>query len=153
MAAMERLASWLLWGLVVLVIYDAFTRYFFHSGSMMIQELQWHLFDAVMLFSLSVTLRHKGHVRVDVFYHRFTPLWQERLELIASLLLIIPFSVLVIYVSLDFVHMSFMQGEGSANPGGLPYRFVVKSLMIVGFVLLALQALQDSVKLYKSMRL
>lgn len=57
--------------LVLLVVYDATVRYIFSSGSIALQELEWHLFDVVILFGIAYTLKHSAHVRVDVFYDRF----------------------------------------------------------------------------------
>lgn len=132
--------------LVVLVVYDATLRYLFSQGSTALQELQWHFFDVVILLSIAYTLKHNAHVRVDIFYDNFSPKTQHLVNILAAIFFILPFSFLIIYISLDFVLMSFEQNEASSDPGGLPYRWIVKSLIPVAFGLLALQALQN---LYK----
>ncbi len=130
--------------LVLLVVYDATARYIFSIGSVALQELEWHLFDIVILFAIAYTLREGAHVRVDIFYASFSQKTKLLINTISSIFFILPFSLLIIYIGIDFVSMSFTQNEASSNPGGLEYRFLVKSLMPLAFVFLLLQALRDA---------
>jgi TRAP-type mannitol/chloroaromatic compound transport system permease small subunit len=132
--------------LVFLIIFDASNRYFFSSGSIAIQELEWHIFDIIILLSLSYTLFTKGHVKVDIIYNNLTQKYQKIIDLIGNVLFILPFSFLMIYVSVDFVILSFEQGETSPNPNGLTYRFLIKSVIILGFSLLILQTISEIFK-------
>jgi TRAP-type mannitol/chloroaromatic compound transport system permease small subunit len=127
--------------LVLLVVYDATVRYFFSSGSTALQELEWHLFDVIILFGIAYTLKHSSHVRVDVFYASFSKKTKRIINIISSVFFIIPFSVLIIYISIDFVLLSYEQNEVSSNPGGLEYRFLVKSLLPLSFIFLILQTI------------
>lgn len=68
-----KTAALLVLALVGLVVYDAFSRYLFNSGSVALQELEWHLFDLIFLLGIAYTLKHDKHVRVDLFYHRYPP--------------------------------------------------------------------------------
>ena len=129
--------------LVLLVVYDATARYLFSSGSIALQELEWHLFDVIILFGISYTLKQNAHVRVDIFYASYSKKTKALINIISSIFFILPFSILIIYISLDFVAMSFAQNEVSSNPGGLEYRYIVKSLMPLSFVFLSLQALKE----------
>ena len=129
--------------LVLLVVYDATLRYFFSSGSVALQELEWHLFDVVILFGIAYTLKHSSHVRVDIFYASFSDKTKSVINIISSLFFIIPFAILIIYISIDFVLLSYEQNEVSSNPGGLEYRFLVKSLLPLSFLFLILQAFSD----------
>ncbi len=129
--------------LVLLVAYDATARYLFSSGSIALQELEWHLFDLLIMFGIAYTLKLNAHVRVDIFYERFSSRHRAAVDLAAQLLFVLPLSLLIVYVGLEFVALSFSQMEGSSNPGGLPYRFIVKSLMPVAFVLVILQSLKE----------
>lgn len=129
--------------LVLLVVYDATARYLFSTGSIALQELEWHLFDVVILFGIAYTLRENAHVRVDIFYASYSEKTKALINIISSLFFILPFSFLIIYIGLDFVSQSFVQNECSSNPGGLEYRFLVKSLMSLSFIFLALQAISD----------
>lgn len=136
--------------LVLLVVYDATARYLFSSGSIALQELEWHLFDVVILFGIAYTLKENAHVRVDIFYTSYSEKTKALLNSVASLFFILPFSLLIIYISLDFVEMSFIQNESSSNPGGLEYRYLVKALLPLSFLFLSLQALSDSFESFKA---
>lgn len=129
--------------LVLLIVYDATARYIFSSGSVALQELEWHLFDVVILLGIAYALREDAHVRVDIFYAGFSQKTKDRVNIISMLFFVLHFSFLIIYIGLDFVAMSFEQNEASSNPGGLGYRFLVKSLVPIAFVLLALQAIEE----------
>lgn len=129
--------------LVLLVVYDATARYLFSTGSIALQELEWHLFDVVIMLGIAYTMREDSHVRVDIFYASFSPKTKAVINIIASLFFILPVSFLIIYIGIDFVAMSFTQHETSSDPGGLEYRFLVKSLMPLAFIFLSLQALKD----------
>ena len=131
--------------LVLLVVYDATARYLFSTGSIALQELEWHLFDVIILFGIAYTLKEGAHVRVDIFYAKYSEKRKALVNLISSIFFVLPFSFLIIYVSLDFVSMSFVQNEASSNPGGLEYRYLVKALLPLSFIFLALQALRDIV--------
>ncbi len=137
------LAALALVALVLLVAYDATVRYLFSSGSIALQELEWHLFDLLIMFAIAYTLKHNAHVRVDIFYEHFSERTKAWVDLIAQLLFVLPLSLLIVYVGVEFVALSFSQMEGSSNPGGLPYRFIVKALMPLAFILLMLQSLKE----------
>ena len=138
--------------LVLLVVYDASMRYLFSEGSTALQELEWHLFDVVILLSIAYTMKKGAHVRVDILYDRFSLKTQKIIDIVATLFFILPLSLLIIYIGYDFVHISFIQNEASSDPGGLPYRWIVKSLMIVAFVLLLLEAFRAVVEDIKELR-
>jgi len=135
------ISAFTLAALVLLITYDAFMRYVFHSGSIALQELEWHFFDVVILLSIAYTLQQNAHVRVDIFYEKYSQKTKHIINLIALLFFVMPFSALIIYIAYDFVLLSFQQLEGSSNPGGLPYRFLVKSLMPLAFIFLILQSI------------
>ena len=129
--------------LVLLVVYDASLRYMFSSGSIALQELEWHLFDVIILFGISYTLKYNAHVRVDIFYSQFCDKTKRIINIISSVFFILPFSILIIYISIDFVLLSFEQNEVSSNPGGLEYRYIIKSILPLSFVFLILQTISQ----------
>lgn len=135
--------------LVLLVVYDATARYLFSTGSIALQELEWHLFDVIILFAIAYTLRENTHVRVDIFYASYSEKTKALINTISAIFFILPFSFLIIYIGIEFVQMSFSQMEASSNPGGLQYRFLVKSLLPLSFVFLSFQALVDANKNFK----
>lgn len=129
--------------LVVLIVYDATARYLFSSGSTALQELEWHFFDIVILLSISYTLKHNAHVRVDIFYANFSHKLQLLINILSIILFILPLSFLIVYIGFGFVELSFVQNEASSDPGGLTHRWIVKSLMPLAFFFVSLQALSE----------
>ena len=137
------LTAFILAALVLLVVYDATSRYLFSAGSTALQELEWHFFDVVILLSIAYTLRNNAHVRVDIFYEKFSQKTKALVNIISFVFFVLPLSFLIIYIGIGFVELSFVQHEASSDPGGLKYRWIVKSLMPLAFVLLALQAFKE----------
>ncbi|WP_297442150.1 TRAP transporter small permease subunit [Sulfurimonas sp.] len=129
--------------LVVLIVFDATSRYLFSHGSTALQELEWHFFDVVILLSIAFTLRHNAHVRVDIFYDKFSPKMKALVNIISFVFFVLPLSLLIVYIGIGFVEMSFVQHEASSDPGGLKYRWIVKSLMPLAFIFLSLQAVKE----------
>ena len=141
-----NLAAFALAALILLVVYDALMRYLFQSGSIALQELEWHLFDVVIMLGIAYTLQRASHVRVDIFYDQYSDKMRHIINIIGAVFFILPFSLMIIYVGFDFVLLSFEQLESSSNPGGLSYRYIVKSLLPVAFVLLIVQTLSEVYK-------
>ena len=133
--------SWFTGILVLTVCIDVFTRYFLESSLVALQELEWHFFSIIFLLGAAYTLQTDNHVRVDLFYSNFSERNKAIVNLIGSILFFIPFCLLVIYSSREFVMLSFRIGETSPDPGGLPARYVLKSVLPISFVFLFLEAL------------
>ena len=146
------LTAFILAALVMLVVYDATSRYLFSAGSTALQELEWHFFDVVILLSTAYTLRNNAHVRVDIFYEKFSQKTKALVNIISFIFFVLPLSFLIIYIGIGFVELSFVQHEASSDPGGLKYRWIVKSLMPLAFVLLALQAFKELLSDIKTWR-
>lgn len=138
--------SWLTTLLMLIVCFDVFTRYLLKRSSMVVQELEWHIFAIIFLLAAGYTLKHDRHVRVDVFYIKFSPRARAWINFIGSMIFLIPFAVLVIWASNNFVAASFQIGETSPDPGGLPARFLLKACVLLGFFLLFLQALSLAIQ-------
>ncbi|MEJ2106843.1 MAG: TRAP transporter small permease subunit [Acidiferrobacteraceae bacterium] len=141
-----RLMAWMVVLMAAIVVYDVSMRSIFHIGSVALQELEWHLFALVFLLGAAYTYRHDGHVRVEIFYQHFSLRRRAWVNLAGNLLFLLPLCVLVIASSWPFVHNSFLFHESSPDPGGLPFRFLIKSAIPFGFFLLLLQGLADSVR-------
>lgn len=139
-------AGWLTTVLVLVVCYDVFTRYVLNKSSIAVQELEWHLFAIIFLLGAAYTLKHDRHVRVDVLYINFSAKTKAWLNLFGSLVFLIPFSILVIWSSQDFVANSFAMGETSPDPGGLPARYILKACIPIAFFLLLLQGLSAAIR-------
>ena len=122
------------------VFYDSIMRYFFNTGSIAMQEMEWHLFAMVFLFGIAYALKEDGHVRVDVLYDRFTPRWKATVNIAGTLLLLLPLSILVIEGSIWYVTEAYTSGEISGDPGGLTHRWLIKLVIPASFVFLVVSA-------------
>jgi len=140
-----RLVAWLILALVLLVGYDVTMRYLFQSGSVALQELEWHLFALIFLIGAAYTFKHDDHVRLDLFYHGAFMNDKRRawVNILGGVFLLIPFCLLIIISSWPFVQQAFIHTEGSPDPGGLPYRWILKAAIPAGFFLLLLQGIAD----------
>ncbi len=140
-----RLVSSLIIVMVLLICFDVGMRYLFQQGSVGLQELEWHLFSVIFLLGAGYTLKHDDHVRVDVFYHAKYMSQRGRawINLFGCLVFLIPFCLLVILQSWPFVHNAYVFAESSPDPGGLPYRWLLKSAIPLGFSLLLLQGISE----------
>jgi len=130
---------WLTLLLVLVIVVDVTLRYLFSITSAASTELEWHLFAVVFLLGAAYTLQQDGHVRVDVFYDRFSDKTKAWIDLTGSLVLLLPFCCVTFVESLSFVKSSYELRETSPQPGGLPARWLIKSAIPVGLFLLALQ--------------
>ena len=138
--------SWLSAALVLVVCYDVFTRYLLNKSTVAVQELEWHIFAALFLLSMAYGFKHNRHVRVDVLYNTFSPRTQLHINFWGTVLFLIPFSVLIIWASLDFVSASFAIRETSPDPGGLPARYLLKAVIPLSFLLLLLQGFAEALR-------
>ena len=138
-----RVVSWLVLAMVLIISYDVVMRYLFSSGSVALQELEWHLFALLFLLGATYTFKHDGHVRVDIFYNSRHMNKRRRawVNLLGGLFFLTPFCLLIIISSIPFITNSFVVAEGSPDPGGLPWRFLLKSAIPLGFSLLLLQGI------------
>jgi len=131
--------------LVIVMASNVLLRYGFSIGSVWAQELEWHLMAPIALFGAAYALRHGEHVRVDVLYAGFSARNKALVDILAGTAGII-ISLLVIQLSLKYVGQSFAQDEGSANPGGIPARYLLKAFIPAGFALLLLQFIAETLR-------
>ncbi len=145
-----RVAIWLVVVMVLIGVWNVIGRYlgFYvrrNLTSNALIEIQWYMFSMVFFLGAAYTLLHNGHVRVDVFYARWSSRRQALIDLLGSLLFLLPFAILVIYFSWGSVRFSWLIREGSPDPGGLP-RYPIKSMVLVSFALLILQGISEAIK-------
>ncbi|MGB3790549.1 MAG: TRAP transporter small permease subunit [Phormidesmis sp.] len=148
--AIGKLTYWLVLVMIGVGVWNVLGRYIgqaagqnFSSNGLI--ETQWYLFDLVFLLGAAYALQHDEHVRVDVFYARFSRRQKAIADLIGTVFFLIPFSVLVLYFSWEAVVQSWAVRETSPDPGGL-IRYPIKSMILVSFVLLILQGIADAIK-------
>ena len=143
-----RGVSWLMFLMVVVVFGDVIFRYAFSRSWVFIQELEWHLFGIIYLLAAGYTLLHNEHVRVDIVYSRLSSRRKAWLDFILLFVFFFPSCFLVIYTTWPFVRNSFAVNEGSPDPGGIPARWALKSVIIIGFALLVLQGISQAIKCF-----
>lgn len=141
-----RGVAWATFLLVIVVFVDVVMRYAFRTSFVFTQELEWHLFAFIFLMGAGYTLSKDGHVRVDIIYQRMSPKAQAWINFIGVLLFLLPGCYMVIVTSANFVYNSWTVLEGSPDPGGIPYRFILKSAIPLGFILIMLQGISLAIK-------
>lgn len=132
--------------MILNVFYDVVMRYFFRAGSIAMQEMEWHLFSVIILIGISYTLKEDGHVRVDLVYDRLSPRKKAMINMVGSIIFIMPIAILVGLDSIANVKEAFISMEGSGDPGGLPYRWIVKALIPLSFLLLIITTIGFFIK-------
>jgi TRAP-type mannitol/chloroaromatic compound transport system permease small subunit len=140
-----KVASWLTLSIVLLIVINVILRYSMSLGSVWAQELEWHLLAAMILFGISFSLLRGDNVRVDLFYANYTPQKKYIVDLVSAILTII-IAIFFVKLSINYVGQSFSIGEKSPDPGGIPMRWLVKSLIPIGFSLLALQGFAEMLR-------
>jgi TRAP-type mannitol/chloroaromatic compound transport system permease small subunit len=134
-------------GLVVLVVFvDVVMRYALNISFVFTQELEWHLFAFIFLMGAGFTLYKDGHVRVDIFYQRMGKKAQAWINLMGVLFFLIPGCLMILITSSKFAYTAFTVMEGSPDPGGIPYRWILKACIPAGFILVLLQGLSLGIK-------
>lgn len=138
-----RAIAWLTLAMMVITCIVVLLRYGFGIGSIALQESVTYLHALVFLLGAAYTFERDGHVRVDIFYRRFTPRQQAWVNALGSLLFLLPLSLFLFFISLDFVANSWEIKEISGEPGGIPAVYLLKSLIPLMALTLALQGLAD----------
>ena len=144
--AVGRTISWLTVAMVATVLIVVVTRYFLQIGSIALQESVTYLHATVFLLGIAYTLKQGGHVRVDIFYRQFSSRQKALVDFCGGLFFLIPVSVLIFYSSWDYVIASWAIGETSAENNGLPFIYLLKTLMILMPATLLLQGVAEILK-------
>lgn len=145
-----RFASWLVLVMAIVGVWNVAGRYLGRAvgqslTSNALIEAQWYIFDIIFLLGAGYALSRDAHVRVDVFYSNWPRKWKALTNLVGTLLFLIPFSILTIYFSWDFVAKSWRMWEISPDPNGLPF-YPIKTMILLGFALLILQGISEAIK-------
>lgn len=141
-----RFISWATVTMVILVVLVVITRYFLGLGSIALQESVTYLHCLVFMMGFAFTLKHDGHVRVDIFYRGFSPRFKAIVNLIGGLLFLIPFCLLIFFISWDYVLASWVIRETSAENNGLPFIYLLKTLMLLMPATLVLQGIAEIIR-------
>lgn len=149
--AVGRATAWSSFALALVMGGNVLLRYGFNTGSVWSQELEWHLMSPICLFGMSYALRHGEHVRVDVLFASFSQRNKYLVEIISAVLAM-AISLIIIKLSWAYVMQSWSIGEGTANPGGISARYLLKALIPIGFALLFLQSLAQAIQYFLAWR-
>ena len=149
--AVGRITAWSSFALALVMGGNVLLRYGFNTGSVWSQELEWHLMSPICLFGMSYALRHGEHVRVDVLFASYSQRNKYLVEFITALLSM-AISLIIIKLSWAYVLQSWNIGEGTANPGGISGRYILKGLIPLGFALLFLQSLAQAIQYFLAWR-
>ncbi|MEQ8241648.1 MAG: TRAP transporter small permease subunit [Cyclobacteriaceae bacterium] len=141
-----RLVSWLSLFLVLIIIVDVTLRYAFNIAYVATFELEWHLFALIFLLGSAWALKEDRHVRVDVFYQKFTTQQKAWVNLIGCSFLLLPMCYVITREGAQFAYNSFGVLESSPDPGGLPARYLIKGALPLGFFVLGLQCIAEILK-------
>ena len=140
-----RLSIWLVLIATLISAGNALARYALGESSNAWLEIQWYLFGAMFLLAAGYTLKHNGHVRIDIFYNRFGPRGQAWIDLMGGLLFLLPMAMLLAWLAWPIFMDAWTTHEMSPDAGGL-VRWPVKLLLPIGFALLALQGVAEIIK-------
>ncbi|CAI8339386.1 MAG: TRAP transporter small permease subunit [Porticoccaceae bacterium] len=149
---MGQMISWLTLILVALVIIVVLSRYLLGIGSIAIQESVAYVHAVIFMLGLAFTLQRGGHVRVDIFYRDFSARRKAIVDLIGTVIFLLPFCGLILFGSWDYVMASWSIKESSSETGGIAAVYLLKTLMLFMPITLALQGLAqiiDSVLVLK----
>lgn len=145
----ERLGKALAWLVLVMMLVQfliVVLRYAFSVNSIPMQESVMYMHAIVFMIAASYTLKHDGHVRVDIFYRRLTPRRKAWTDLFGTLFLLLPFMGFVLFSSLGYVGKSWAILEGSPESGGIPGVFLLKTLIPAFAVLMIVQGIAEIVR-------
>jgi TRAP-type mannitol/chloroaromatic compound transport system permease small subunit len=150
--ALGRGVAWLTLAMVGLAFALVLARYAFGLGSIAAQEAVLWLHSLVFLLGASYALRHGQHVRVDLIYQHLSLRARAWIDLLGTVIFLLPFCVFMLGISLDYVGASWATREGSREPGGLPGVFLLKTLIPVAAGVLALQGLAFALRALLALR-
>jgi TRAP-type mannitol/chloroaromatic compound transport system permease small subunit len=136
-----RVIAWLALAMVLITFLIVVLRYGFDSGSIALQESVTYMHAMLFMLGAAYTLRQNGHVRVDIFYQRFSRRGRAWVDLLGTLVLLIPVCLFILSSSFDYVADAWSVKEGSREAGGLPYVYWLKSVILLMPLLLLLQGL------------
>jgi len=136
-----RLVSWLSLLIVLTTFSIVVLRYFFNTGSIALQESTSYMYSLLFLIGIAYTLKHDEHVRVDIFYQKFSKKSQAIIEILGTIFLLLPMVIFIFYISWDYVMQSWQLMEDSPDAGGLPYVYLLKTTILIFCVLLFIEAI------------
>ena len=130
-----------------LVVINIFLRYLFNINFIFLQELVMYMHAFVFLFGISICLKDDKHVRIDVISNKLDEQTRIVIEKLGLMFLIVPFCIFVIYESSPMILRSWDMLEGSSEPGGLPFIYLLKTSIYIFSLLILFQALKRLIEI------
>lgn len=131
-------AAWFSILLIIIIVFDVVTRRFLVLGSTKLQELEWHLHAMLFFLCIGWAYIKNAHVRIELVHERLSRRAQHWIELLGCLFFFIPYCLIVLFHGVDWWERSWSIGEVSDSATGLPYRWVIKAALPIGFILIFL---------------
>ena len=138
-----RWLAWLALGMAAITAFVVLLRYGFNIGSIAAQESVTYMHGALFMLGAAFTLKHGGHVRVDIFYRRFGPRTQAWINSLGAIVFLLPVCLFILGISWNYVTESWAIREVSPEPGGIPAVFLLKTLMLLLPLNLVLQGIAE----------
>jgi len=141
-----KIGAWLSIPLIFIIIFDIITRRFFILGSTKIQEMEWHLHTVIFMLALGFAYIKNSHVRIEIIREKYSSTLKSFFEVIGILFFLVPYTCMIIYYGFDFVSRSYNLNEVSSALTGLSHRWIIKSFIPFGMLLLFLAGLSILIK-------
>ncbi|ARD43410.1 TRAP transporter small permease subunit [Colwellia sp. PAMC 21821] len=138
-----KMVAWLTLLMVLLTFSIVVLRYGFNLGWIGMQESVLYFHGLVFMLGAAYTLKHEGHVRVDIFYQKYTLKQKALLNLFGSVMLLLPVCVFIFFISFNYVMSSWQIMESSPEAGGLPLVYLNKTLILLLAITLTLQGIAE----------
>ncbi len=132
--------------LIIAILLQVFLRYGLSSGFVGIEELQWHLYAVGVMFGVSYAQTCQTHVRVDIFYSRYSERSKHIVEIVTVVIFTLPFAIIIFLHSIDFFYESWRVNEGSDASYGLPARWIIKAVIPISFGMLILSSISRLIR-------
>ena len=145
--ALGDFLSWLALFLVLIVCTSVFLRYVLGISSLGFDELQWHIYSLCFMMGFSYCTSMQTHVRNDLLYNKFSKKTQLWIDLVSHLIVLLPFIIVIIYHAWFFMVRAYVTAEGSIDPGGLPSRWMIKSVLLISFILFGIATIARSISI------
>ena len=140
--------AWLNVALIIVILTTVILRYGFHRNGLLLgwglvpmEELEWHLYSVPFMLGLAYAITNNSHIRIDIIHMAMSKRLQHFFEIFGIIFLLMPFLLIMLDFSFDYAVYSFTHNESSQSPSGLPYRWIIKSVIPLSMLLMIIAAL------------
>ena len=147
-AFIGKAAGYLNLMLIAIIVIDVALRTLFSLTGAWVIEMEWHLFAVIFLLGIPYAMQRDRHVRVDLFYERFTHRNKRLVNLLGTIIFLLPWAAVLLLTGWHYAAEAFVTSEGSPNPNGIPYFFPIKAMIPFAAGLLLIQGMATAMKVY-----